>query len=356
MKSIEERSLLPHESFQSFNGFEYLTYFEKGHPDKPLIVFFPGWAHLARIAYAGGDIPSTEFLAHAFLEKGYSFLAVSYPLEHPIYSTPYPQMRMQDWAEAAAAMAEHICKRYALPSVIPVHWSAAGHLITCFHQASQRHNLLYPFSVALEATPPILISPDRSTVAEIQTNGLISVRKIYENWQRQLSTMLGYELDLKTYEKCFLGAFPVCLLGSSLIYENGNIKEDLAASVQDRHSFDYREAPLVVSIAGNSQHAPYHPLVDKASWSFINERKIYHDFLAPYTSQIAQLSKEQWNALLKLVQTFSCSMNHTIEGNHFLFVGQRRAQQIVQIIEKAREQVPEFSEKLRASLKIQKAL
>lgn len=339
--------LFPKESLFSFEGFDFLTYFEKGNSDKPLIVFFPGWGHLGRIAYKGANIPSKEFLAEAFLEKGYSFLSISYPIEHPVYSHLYPQLQMRDWARAAASMTEEICKKEALSKLIAVHWSAAGQLVTCFHNATQEKKLNHPFSVALEGSPPILFSPEQFEVTEIQQNGLISVKKVYSHWQKEISAALNCELDLKKYEEAFLGAFPVCLMGTSLMYSNGIMQENFAACIKDRCIFDYRDAPLVLSISGNAQSDPYHPLVDSASWSFINERKIYHGLLSPLKSKIAQLSNQDWVKLLNLIQAFSQQMVHSIEGNHFLLVGQNRVRQIVQIIEKTEKVVPEFSDALR---------
>jgi hypothetical protein len=350
MNKVNAQSLFPGEALHWLNGIEYLTYFKKGNADKFLIVFLPGWGHLGRIAYAGAGISPEDFLAHAFLEKGYSFLAISYPLEHPVYSQPYPQMHLQDWAQAAADMAGEICKEHELPGLIPVHWSAAGQLMTSFHKASQALKLSHLFSVSLEATPPILIPPERTRVAEIQPNGLASVRKLYSYWHQQVCAMLNYKLDSKNYEEAFLGSFPIALLGNSLVYSNDTIQEDLAASIKDRCSFDYGEAPLVVNISGNSQLVPYHPLVDRTSWSFVNERKIYHGYLAPITSHIAHFSNERWNNLLTLIQTFNDNMIHFIEGNHFLFVGQKHAQQIVHIVEETEKTVAEFLENLKQFL------
>lgn len=347
MKNSSVHSLFPKESFFNFEGFEFLTYFEKGNIDKPLIVFFPGWGHLGRIAYQGANIPSKEFLAEAFLEKGYSFLAISYPMEHPVYSHLYPQVQMRDWARAVAAMAEEICKKQTLTKLIAVHWSAAGQLVTCFHNATQEKNLNHPFSVALEGSPPIFLSPEQLEVIDIQPNGLISVKKLYPHWHQELSAMLECELDLKNYEETFLGAFPVCLMGTSLMYSNGIMKENLASCIKDRCIFDYRDAPLVLSISGNAKSDPYHPLVDSTSWSFINVRKIYHGYLSPLKTQIAQLSDEEWVKLLNLTKVFSQQMTHSIEGNHFLLVGKKRVRQIVQIIEKGDKIVTDFSNELK---------
>lgn len=350
MNKLETQLLFPGETLQWLNGIEYLTYFKKGHADKPLIVFFPGWGHLARIAYAGAHIDQKHFLADAFAKKGYSFLAISYPLEHPVYSQQYPQMQIHDWAQAAADMAQEICQEHALPYLIGMHWSAAGYLMTCFHKANQALKLPHLFSVSLEATPPLLAASDRVRIAEIQPNGLASVKRLYAHWHQQMCTMLNDEFDYQSYEETFLGSFPISLLGSSLVYSDNVIKEDLAAGIKDRCSFDYQESPLVVNISGNSQLAPYHPLVDRGSWSFINERKIYHDYLATITSHIAHFSNKRWNALLELIQTFNRNMIHFIDGNHFLFVGQKHAQRVVQIVEETEKKVVQFSEDLKQFL------
>lgn len=346
MKTSSKQSLFLKESIFRFEGFEFLTYFEKGNDDKPLIVFFPGWSHLGRIAYQGANIPSREFLAEAFLEKGYSFLAISYPIEHPVYPHLYPQIKMGDWARAAAALAEEICKKQTLSRLIAVHWSAAGQLVTRFHKATQEKKLNHPFSVCLEATPPILVSSEQVEVAAFQSNGLISVNKLYPQWQRQISTALKYELNLKDYEEAFLGAFPVCLMGTSLMYSNGMMEENFAACIEDRCIFDYRDAPLVLSISGDAKSDSFHPLVDSASWCFMNERKIYHGYLFPIKAQIAQLSDEKWFKVLNLIKVFSHQMIHSIEGNHFLLIGQERVRQIVQIIEKGEESVTNFLDAL----------
>jgi len=356
MKHLHSDSLFPNESLQRIHDVEYLTYFRGGDCDKPLIVFFPGWGHLARIAYGGADISCKEFLADSFREKGYSFLAISYPIEHPIYRKIYPGLLLSDWAEAAATLAKDICQKYTLPYVIPIHWSAAGQLVTNFHKAGKAHQLSHPFSVSLEATPPILISLDRFPVTEIQTNGLVSAKELYLSWGKQLSTMLQHEVDQKIYEETFLGSFPVCLLGNPLVFSNGSVKENLSLVIKDHCCFDYRESPLVVSIAGNSKEAPYHPLVDRATWSFINERKIYHDYLTSTLSELTEWPNGQWDELVNSIQTFSRRMIYSIEGNHFLFVGQKRNQQIVQIIEDSQKVIAAFSENLKTSLKIQKNL
>ena len=78
---------------------------------KPLIVFIPGAAHLARIAYGGhsGYRPE-DFLAYWLNKEGFDVLAVSYPLEtQPAIVPPeYPDFRIPTWGEQAAKTARLI--------------------------------------------------------------------------------------------------------------------------------------------------------------------------------------------------------------------------------------------------------
>jgi hypothetical protein len=334
--------LLPNEVLHQKHGFEFLTYFKKGQLDQPLIVFFPGWAHLARIAYGGGDIPSEESLAYAFQEQGYSFLAISYPLENRVYSTIYPQLQMRDWAQGCASITQEIFYQFPHPYLIAIHWSASGNLMTCFKSAVQSLGLPHPFSVSLEATPPILILSELMQIPEILDNGLASIKKLYPHWLQQINTMLGKELDPKHYQETFLGAIPVGLLGTSHVYREGKIESDLAFSIKDRQAFDYAKSPLVITISGNAQESPYHPLVDRSTWSFINERKIYHGYLSLLSSKLNALSDHEWDKLCNLVKTFSQKMIYSIKGNHFLFIGRQRAQEIVEIIQKGDKEIVEF--------------
>lgn len=349
--------LFSHESIQHVHGFEFLTYFQEGDSSKPLVVFFPGWAHLARIAYGGTDFfPFEESLAHAFLKHGNSFLAISYPLDNAVYSTIYPQMKIKDWAEGAAAIAQEILNRSHNPSLVAIHWSGGGHLLTRFKEACDALRIAHSFSISLEATPPNIITQhDRLQDTEILANGLASIAKRYPTWAHELQTMLGKEVDVQRYKENFLGAIPISLLGTSLVYREGSIQEDLASSMEDRQSLQFARFPLVVSIAGNSQQASYHPIVDLATWSHTNIRKIYHGYLAPLSAEISQLSNDRWYQLQDLIATFADQMIHFIGGNHFLFIGQIRTQQIVRIMEEAEKNIFAFRKTLADLLRIDPA-
>lgn len=347
-------SLFPHESLQQIYDFEFLTYLKEGDPKKPLIVFFPGWAHLARIAYGGADIiPSKNSLAQAFHEEGYSFLAISYPLENKVYSTIYPQLKIKEWAQAAAVIVQSIFKRTPYPYLISIHWGAAGHLINRFKQTTQLLRLSHLFSISLEATPPLLIYHKLAQEAEILNNGLVSLSShYYPMWMQQIEAMLGKSIDPKRYEELFLGAIPINLLGTSLVYQGGQIQDDIASSMEDRQSFNFAQSTLVVSISGNLQQAPYHPILDQMTWSHINIRKIYHSYLLPLFSQIQQLPDNQWHQLLILLEAFTKRAAYSVDGNHFFLINKSCTHQVVKVMQTAEKDIIEFRKALADLLKI----
>lgn len=109
------------------NGYPSLIRFFGGNPEKPLIVFSPGWAFLGRISYGFPGCNKEQFLAHWINKKGYPFLATSYPMDHPVYERIYPEFSLTDWGNMAAGLTKEIIIENKLSNeVIGVNWSAAG--------------------------------------------------------------------------------------------------------------------------------------------------------------------------------------------------------------------------------------
>jgi hypothetical protein len=89
-------TLYPHEQLLTLNGVQSLIYFVKGNPHKPLIIFVPGNANLARIGYGYPEGDSKDFLAYWINKQGYSFLGVSYPMDNKVYSQIYPKFNIKE--------------------------------------------------------------------------------------------------------------------------------------------------------------------------------------------------------------------------------------------------------------------
>ena len=69
---------------------------------KPLIVFVPGDAHLARIVYGYPGGHDEDFVSHWVNRAGYPFLAVSYPLGNAVFGASYPGYTIEDWGNQGA--------------------------------------------------------------------------------------------------------------------------------------------------------------------------------------------------------------------------------------------------------------
>ena len=67
------------ETLVSAAGFPALVKFVAADKDKPLVIFVPGDAYLARIAYGFPDGNEQDFLAYWINQAGFSVLGVSLP-------------------------------------------------------------------------------------------------------------------------------------------------------------------------------------------------------------------------------------------------------------------------------------
>jgi len=85
-------AIFENEEIRLSNGFPSLLRFFKGDSQKPLVIFFPGWAHLGRISYGCPGCDERDFLAYWIVKKGYSFLATSYPIDHPLTQMFIPDL------------------------------------------------------------------------------------------------------------------------------------------------------------------------------------------------------------------------------------------------------------------------
>ena len=73
-----------------------------------------------------------DFLAHWFKESGHPFLAVSYPIEHPVFEKVYPEFNNSDRAHQLIASARDILEQHNLGNkVILLLWSWAGFIRFC---------------------------------------------------------------------------------------------------------------------------------------------------------------------------------------------------------------------------------
>jgi len=144
------------------NRYPSLIKFFQGNLEKSLVVFFPGWAHLGRISYGFPGCNEDQYLAHSITNKGYPYLATSYPIDHPVYDKTYPEFSLTNWGNMAAEITKQVISDNQLSNkVIAIFWSAAGQVMRHFNVACESLEIEVQFSLGLESSPASIIPSDR---------------------------------------------------------------------------------------------------------------------------------------------------------------------------------------------------
>jgi len=331
--------IFENEEIRFGDGYPSLIRFFEGDPDKPLVVFFPGWSHLGRIGYGFPGCDEKDFPAHWISKKGYPFLAVSYPIDHPVYSDVYPEFSINDWGKMAADIAGQIILGNKLyKNVIGLNWSASGQVIRPFNAACKRMGINVLFTLGIEASPALEIPSDRRLGIKKTDRNMLSLQDFhYELFWRELEVQGCLNgspiLNKKQYTDFILGDIPVALLGGNEFFKDGVFIEDVSRAFEDKGFFSFTEYPLVAIISGNSSLVPYHPIVDRASWAFLNTRKIYHEYVVEAQRNGFRFTDQKLYELANCIEGISQRLSRVTTGNHFLFVGKTGAKKVADCLE-----------------------
>src|SRR3989304_844209 len=351
------RLIYENEEIRIGNGFPSLVRFFQGNSTKPLVVFFPGWAHLARISYGFPGCNKEHFIAHWLTQKGYPFLATSYPIDHLVYDHAYPEFTLTDWGKMAAEIVNKVIVENQLrKDFIGISLSAAGQVIRPFNVACKFLGINVLFHLGLEASPALLASSDRTIGMKKTEKGMVSLRDshydLFWNEIEELNELNREEVIPKeNYLMDFLGDIPIALMGTNECFENGHFVTNIEKSFEDKNFFAFTKYPMIVNISGNSRLAPYHPIVDKGAWGFLITRKVYHDYFVKNQEPLYQLSEARFKELVEYVNTLSERLHSSISGNHFLFVGKYGAQKIADYLEHFDKEIQEINQELNTFLK-----
>src|SRR3990170_8621691 len=351
------RLIYEDEEIRIGDGFPSLVRFFQGNSTKPLVVFFPGWAHLGRISYGFPGCNKEHFIAQWINQKGYSFLATSYPLDHAVYDRVYPEFTLTDWGEMAAEIVNLVIVENQLrKDVIGISWSAAGQVIRPFNVACKSLGINVLFHLGLETSPALLIPSDRIIGMKKTEKGTVSLKDSHYNlfWKEiEEQNELNRE-ELITKEKYFtdlLGDIPVALMGTNEYFENGHFDTNIEKSLEDKNFFAFTEYPLIANISGDSRLAPYHPIVDKVTWGFLIVRKIYHDYFVKNQPSLSKISKARFYEFVDCINNLPNRLLKAISGNHFLLVGRYGAQKIADYVEHFDKEVEKIELELKTFLK-----
>lgn len=325
-------SLYRGEEILTGGGFPALTKFEKGSdPTKPTIVFIPGAAHLGRIAYGCSSCDIRDFPAYWLKRRGYSFLAISYPLAHPVYENRYPGFTVQDWGRQAAEVTKTIIMRHRLNNhVVLVGWSMGGKIAAVFNEAAYKLGIKVDFFIALAATPPLPnFVPGLTQTIKRTTEGLASLEARYPWFISSLKAQNALNkkviIPVNIYSQQVLGAFPVNLLGTELRYHNGEFVVSTLEAANDARSFEYARFPLIAVITNDSALDARHALTDQSAWGMYTVQKVYQDHLIASGVDPVTLGWRKWQCVRKIVIALPTKLTKFEQGTHLFFVGLKGA-------------------------------
>jgi hypothetical protein len=345
-------NLFENEEIRYGNGYPSLVRFCAGNSRKPLVVFFPGWCHLGRISYGFPECKEEHFLAHWIVKRGYPFLATSYPINHPVYSNIYPEFTLTDWGEMTSQIVEEIISENNLiKEVIAIHWSASGQVIRSFNLACIAKGIKIRFGLGLEASPAMQVPYDRIKGLQKTDNNMVSLKKshyplFWQELEEQNSINGEVILNKKQFNEYFLGDVPIAVTGTDEFFERGKFINDAIRGLEDKSFFSFSEYPFVAVVSGNSHLSPYHPIVDKTTWSFLNTRKVYHDFVVNSQKNGSVLSQQRLKDLVMYTNSLSSRLTRVVSGNHFLFVGKMGARKVANTLEKFDSKIEDINKEI----------
>lgn len=330
--------LLAGERLVNAAGYPAVVYFQQGQPNKPLVVFFPGMFHLARIAYGVPGTNKKDFLAYWLHKKGYSFLGISYPSDNAVFSKAYPEFTIQDWATQSCATIKKTIKTNNLSNqVIVLAWSMAGALARDLNiECAKRGSKLQAF-IGLSAVPGDPYIMNKRFIANLQPNpkGLVSLEAVFLQWFKenlnQQNAINHHQIIApKLYRRYFLGAIPVNINASSKRYKNGKFIDDIPAAINDAGTFDFENYPWIGLIVDDSHSDLKISSVDPYNWYRIITNGLYWKYVA---TQQDKLSANELKKLQSIFRGLPADITKIINGSHFFFVGGSGAKRTVEYME-----------------------
>ncbi|MGY2803948.1 hypothetical protein [Bradyrhizobium sp. USDA 4506] len=291
----------------------------------PVVLFLPGGAHLARVAYGHPGARRADFLDHHLEASGLALLAISYPTSHPVFSRPDPLMTLSRWAAGVAEITANLVGRRP---VLVAGWSMAGKGVLRLNRALKERGVLMTGFVSLCARPPWPgLSPRLAEGEPIRADGL---------WDSSLyhwSTIAGLEevnrqagrtiISAETHSIHYHGEGPLMLRGEVDRLGPDSQFISVEAALADSQAFVFEQAPLCASISPTASTDAEHALADAAIWSAIGLMGLLRNHLAGI--DLNRLPPESWDRLRALAVEWPRAMNRTVEGGHFFFVGENGA-------------------------------
>ncbi len=333
-------------------GFPSLFHFAPGDRSKPMIVFVPGDAHLARIFYGYPDGRSEDFVAHWVGQAGHPFLGVSFPLANPVYSRTAPAYTIEDWGNQVVAIIDYVMKENDLSGpVIVAGWSMGGKIAASLGRAAKAADIDVEMFVAMSADPPVpgFLPPANTKSLKLDKDGYADRSSIYDWFFNAIDEQNKYNdrtiIPQKVYADQFIGATPLDLIDTGLVFKAGRMVADIESAIQTSGAFQFKDYPLPVVIHDDSASDVDNVLLDASDWAFVRNRMLMIRVLDG--RKPADLSPPEWERLRLIMETSQSYFTEVVEGNHFFFIGEIGARDTVSKILRLRNRVQSINEVTR---------
>lgn len=330
---------LDEEKLTNIANYPALTYFKLGDKAKNLVIFVTGGYNLARVAYGMPSLAKSDFLAYWFQKKGYSFLGLSYPLDHETFTETYPEFSILDWAKKIVSAAKLEIKNNNLPKTfIMLGWSMAGKSISQVNKIAKSSDLTCIY-VSLASSPPLngLISANffDELIKKPTKKGLSSKAPLIPWFLLQLHEQNELNdrviIDDDIYINSMLGDLSINLHSTNMRFNNGIFEGDVAATLSDTNAMDYASFPMTGLIYGDSRLDYLNTLFNQFDWSPMLSRAIYNQLTK--NMPIDSLSPQQWECFMSLINNTPRLLSRQIKGSHLFFLGKKGAKKTVLHVE-----------------------
>lgn len=298
-------------------GVPLLAHRRAGDRAKPLLVFLPGGGHLGRIAYGHPGGAPRDFLAHWLGERGFGFLALSHPGEHPDVPLGLPAMTSAEWASCAAAAVKGLVERDGLaPAIVLLAWSMGGRVMPAFARAAARLGLDLRCFVSLAASPPLPGLAGWAPGGEPLTPaGFWDLGPRTDGFAAQLAEQGPDIIPDAVYRRDYLCATPLGLRGAGQDVGAGDGMLTVEAA-----TFDFAHLPPVAMLVPSRPSDPSHALTDRTVWGLLIQRRLYARYCAG-----RRIAPEAWPELVALVRGAPDALARDVDGGHFFFIGESGA-------------------------------
>lgn len=329
MNCFAQSNLYEGEQIASFNGFQTLFKFVEGDASKPLVIFIPGEANLARISYGFPGGKDDDFLSYWFHKKGYPFLGVSYPTDNKVFTKISPSFTVRDWGNQVATLVKNIIDQNRLSShVVVLAWGMAGNIEEAVEEAFNKNRVLCDEFIGLSAMSPLSnLVPTKGKDNNPILPNLMVDKKPLLNWFLNLveeqNKFNGREIiPAKIYTEDFFGNFPVALEAKGYFLNGNKFEYNLQKTIEDTGVFNFNNTPWLGFLNDNSSSAAKVAIFDTNAWDYIRSEMIYSQYV--YYINIAE-NQNKFLTIKRIMSQIPQHFSDTVGGNYLFFLGKKGA-------------------------------